>query len=96
VDVGNLMDAVANTADTLELKLPGFSNFQRAVFQAEVEYAEQGLRKEADAIQALGEVIEGKEGSEERLNAAVGDAGPLEALAEKLESLASRLENRTA
>lgn len=75
VDAGNLMDAIANTADALEAKLPGFGNFQRAVFQAEVEYAEQGLRKEAEAIQALSDVIEAKEGAQERLNAAVGDVG---------------------
>lgn len=73
VDQGNVMDAIANTADTLDLKLPGFSNFQRAIFQAELEYVDQGMRKEADAIQCLSDVIEGKEGAQERLTAAAQD-----------------------
>lgn len=73
VDAGNLMDAASNAADALELKLPGFSNLHREILKAELEYADKGMRKEADAIEALTAVISGEEGAQERLNAAVGE-----------------------
>lgn len=73
VDVGNLMDATSNAADALDVKLPGFSNLHRELLKAELEYADKGMRKEADAIEALTAVIAGEEGAEERLNAAVGE-----------------------
>ena len=73
MDIGNVMDATSNFADSVNLKLPGFSNLHRELLKAELEYADKGMRKEADAIDALSDVIAGKEGAQERLNQAVGD-----------------------
>ncbi len=52
---------------------PGMSKLHQAMLQAEIDYVDKGFRKEANALEALGDLIEGKQGAQERLDAAVKD-----------------------
>ncbi|MCC6574063.1 MAG: hypothetical protein IT462_09740 [Planctomycetes bacterium] len=73
----------ADSADVLEAAgglipgqyAPGLSKMHQAMLDAEIKYVDKGFRKEAAALDALGDLIEGKEGAQERLDAAVKDVG---------------------
>ncbi|MCC6465431.1 MAG: hypothetical protein IT463_08850 [Planctomycetes bacterium] len=75
VDSGNVLDAAANFADAVELKVPGFSNLHRALLKAELDYADKGMRKNATALDAISSLIAQEAGAQERLDAAVADVG---------------------
>ena len=52
---------------------PGMSKLHQAMLQAELEYVDKGFRKEADALEALSQLIGGDKSAQERLDAACKD-----------------------
>lgn len=52
---------------------PGMSKLHQAMLQAELEYVDKGLRKEANALQALSDLIGGDASAQQRLDAACRD-----------------------
>lgn len=82
-------DPIEGTCKIFGAGNPGLSNLHQAMFKAEIDYVDRGFRKEAGALDALADLISGKPGAQERLDAAVRDvdahvsAGPFSEEARK-------------
>ncbi len=68
-DTGDAIEGMVSIAGSA----PGMSKLHQAMLQAEIDYVDKGFRKEANALDAIGDLIEGKPGAQERLDAAVKD-----------------------